>query len=467
MKEAMRRNILPLGFGLVIVVLAATGLYLTACDSSGGTPAANVLLIVVDTLRADRLGCMGNTLGMTPNMDAVAAEGVLFENAFSHAPWTLPSIASLFTSTYPAQHGAGGRIPRQLSRLREEARTVGQCFQNSGARTVCVANVDFLTETYGMTKGFDSIDFVKSTGNRLTRRAEETTDAALKWLKDLKSGPFFLMVHYFDPHLAYEPPAEFRRAFALEQDRESEKVPFSNVLEIVAYRQGKFELSDERINRLEALYNGEVAYTDQEIGRLLAGLEQEGLSRSTVVVVTSDHGEEFNDHGSFEHGHTHYDELLHVPLIIRKPGLLPAGKEVGPVVRHIDLAPTLCRLANIEPGDWFEGRDLSPFWNSGAKAEDLPVFCQGHFWGPPRYSRRANGYKIIVHEQDKSLEVYDLTSDPAEKNDLALRKPDLANRLKSDLLLILKGMLAEAGAVEMVDLSPEDVNRLRALGYGY
>jgi len=460
----MTNKILPLSLGLALLIVALLGLYTTAC--SGSKPAeANLLLVVVDTLRADRLGCYGNSSGMTPCMDALAAEGVLFRKAYAHAPWTLASFASLLTSTYPAQHKAGGWVGEFL-KLRSDAVTVGDCFRAAGSRTGSIVSVDFLTENFGMHKGFDTVDHDVSRNNHLTRIATRTTDTALRWLNKNGEEPFFLMVHYFDPHLVYDPPAEFRAQFALEGDKNTKDVIFGEVRDIVAFRQGRLELSGKKIERLEGLHNGEVAYTDRELGRLLDGLAKRGLDKNTIVVLTSDHGEEFHDHGGFEHGHTLYDELLHIPLIVRWPERIPAGVEVDATVRHIDVAPTVCGLAGVEPGNKFQGLDLSPMWQTGATPEDLPVFAEGYFWSPEkRFARIADGKKTIAYTASKRVEIFDLESDPAESVDIAGRDQAQTERLKKDLFLARTGMEIEAGAPEPAHIIDEMRERMRKLGY--
>ncbi len=472
----MRNTLLTAGMAVTLILLAGIGLYLTACWSGDDTgEGTNVLLIVVDTLRADKLGCYGNGLGLTPHMDAFASEGVLFKNAFSHAPWTLPSFASMLTSTYPAQHGAGGSLPARttsglkggFTSLRPGIRTLGETFQDAGYRTGAVVNVLFVTKDFGMERGFDDLDYVSSENNQqhLLRTAEKTTDTALNWIRKKDNKPFFLLVHYFDPHLAYEPPEEFRRKYALEGDREGRGLLFGNRKDIVEYRRGNYILGKNKIERLEALYHGEVAFTDREVGRLLAELGKDRLAPNTLVVITSDHGEEFYDHGGFEHGHTLYDELLHIPLMIRLDGRIPAGTVVEPAVRHLDLAPTICRLTGLESEKQHEGLDLMPLMKNGAPGDDRPVFCEGNFWGPTRFSRRAGRYKTIVHTPGGRTEIYDLVSDPGEKTNLAGRDPDLTNRLKADLSIVRQGMMIKAGTASNVSLTPEMEEHLRALGY--
>ena len=201
--------------------------------SHGATPC----LIAIDTLRADKLGCYGSTLGATPCIDELAASGVLFEHAYSHAPWTLPSFASMFTSLYPQQHGAGGQLP-DFRGLSSEVHTVAERFRDAGFATAAVVNVDFLDQAFGMTRGFEHVDFKAYPNNVQVRPAKRTTTAALQWLRNRPDEPFFLLVHYFDPHLVYAPPKKYRLRFASPADRESTAWVFGRRQQIVAYRQG-------------------------------------------------------------------------------------------------------------------------------------------------------------------------------------------------------------------------------------
>jgi arylsulfatase A-like enzyme len=420
-----------------------------------------VLLIVVDTLRADRLGIHGSELGLTPRVDALAAESRRFERAYAHAPWTLPSFASLFTSLYPPQHGAGGRVP-DFRGLREPIRTVAECFRDAGYATAAVVNVDFLTEKFGTMQGFAHVDFEVHPNNVETRVAEKTTDAALAWLRQPRAGPFFLLVHYFDPHLVYAPPASYRAKFAAPQDREDASWVFGTRQQIVQYRQGMIRFDEPTIRRAEQLYNGEVAYTDHEVGRLLDAVGTMQLSDSTIVVFTSDHGEEFFDHGGFEHGHTLYEELVHVPLMIRYPGKVAAGSE-SDLVGLVDVAPTLCALAGVEGDPAFVGRDLLGSTES-EQADERPIILQGNFWGPPHRGWIQGGHKLIVEPERRKL--FDLRADPGEQRELSASEPELLRKTLEDMQLAFKAMAAHLPRESApVELSEEERERLRVLGY--
>jgi arylsulfatase A-like enzyme len=443
-------------------VLAA--LLLSAAGCGGGEPPLdtrpNVLLIAVDTLRADKLGCYGSELGATPRLDALAADSVVFEQAYAHSPWTLPSFASLFTSLYPPQHGAGGYL-QHFTKLGEEQLTLAELYRDAGYETAAVVNVDFLTRSFGTTQGFEHVDFEVYPDNVRVRPADRTTDAALAWLRGPRTRPFLLLVHYFDPHTIYAPPAGYRERFAAPADREPGGWTFGTRAQIVAERNGRVTFDEATIRRAERLYNGEVAHTDHEVGRLLDGLREAGLAEDTIVLFTADHGEEFWDHGGFEHGHTMYEELLHVPLLISWPGSLAPGA-VPATVGHVDVAPTLCDLSGVVPDPGFAGRSLAPYFANPAEP-GRPMLHVGNFWGPPMVAWRQGTHKLIVYP-DQRVELYDVTSDPEERSDLAGSDPRRVDSMREDLDLAWRSM-EEPVLDDTLRLTPEQEERLRSLGY--
>ena len=421
----------------------------------------DVLLIITDTTRADRFGCYANELGITPNLDKLAESGIRFTNANSHAPWTLPAVASLFTSNPPVIHCAGGAIGKFTS-LSDRVTTLAEVFKNTGYKTGAVMNVFFLSDKFGLTRGFEYVDYFKGTTNTKMRSAASTTDAALKWLKSVGDKPYFMVVHYFDPHLIYLPPDEFRAKFADPLDRGSDCLKFGNQDDMTSVRRNETRLDEATIKRLEKLYNGEVAYVDREVGRLLDFVRKPGSKRQTIIVVTADHGEEFFDHGSFEHGHTVYQELLHVPLIMA--GLdIPKGMVVDQLVGLVDVAPTLCDLAGVEiPAD-FSGQTLLPAME-GSPLLERAVLSEGNMWGPSLFSLNEGKHKLIRLPSGYCL--YDLENDPGERNNLLLSKPEIASAMTKNLTLLLEKLaLRNSASGNAVTLTPEERERLCALGY--
>jgi arylsulfatase A-like enzyme len=452
------------------LLLGAASL-LVGCDGKPHPEASaarpNLLFIAVDTLRADRLGCYGNPRGLTPSIDRLAREGVRFESCFAHAPWTLPSFASLFTSLVPEQHGAGGRAG-EFHGLRPGVPTFPERFQSAGYATKAIVNVDFLSPAFGLMRGFDDTDSVFFENNHEMRDARSTTDAAVRWLDQHRHEAFLLFVHYFDPHAEYDPPQPFREQFAAAVDRTSKGFAFGSREQVVLLRNGLAPLDPADVRRAEQLYDGEVAYADHEIGRLLDSLSALGLDENTLVVFTADHGEEFLDHGGWEHGHTLYDEILHVPLILRQKGRI-APRVVPTPVGHIDLAPTLCAWCQVSPAQTFTGRDLNTSLQGGFAAAGHWI-AHGNFWGPPLSSVRDAEFQLIVRPPAKGAgerrELYRWTEDPGEHRDLAGTEPEVSARLAAELLR-LERECARSGCVPgpRVDLSGSEFERLKGLGY--
>ncbi len=433
-------------------------LLLGACGG-GSASQPNILFIVTDTLRADRLGYMGSEIGVTPYLDQLAAEGLCFTDASSHAPWTLPSMASMLTSLHPAEHGAGGSLGK-FQLMDSGVTTLPGVFKRRGWRTHAIGNVAFLGKTFGVMRDFETTDVVEPKSNTEMRTASVTTQAALDWMDQRGERPFFLFVHYFDAHAVYAPPAPFRERFAPGID---ESFVFGTREQMVALREGRLNVPPGVIRRAEHLYNGEVAYMDAQIGRLLDGLKLRGLEDNTVVLMTADHGEEFLDHGGFEHGHTLYRELTHVPLILRFPGAVAPRVSRAPVA-HVDVAPTLCELADIAPPEQFLGRSLLESAASEGKAGQRSILAHGNMWGEPLTSWRQGDFELIVGA-DGSEELYDLSSDPSQVRDLAQDKPDKVSELRGTLEGVKRALDALRRGAD-VELTPEQQADLAALGYG-
>lgn len=427
-------------------ILRTASLLLLGLAACGGESRPNVLFVVVDTLRADRVAEFGQRAGLVPEITRFGEGAVRFTSCHSHAPWTLPSCAALLSGRHPAEHGAGGNLQAGMRALAEGVRTLPGVFGSAGYATHAIVNVAFLGADFQVTRDFDGLDAIHFASNVEVRRAEPTTDAALEWLDTRGEEPFFLFVHYFDPHAVYDPPQPFRRRFAKPQDQRDDSWVFGTREHMMALRAGQLVLGEDTLDRAEALYDGEVAYTDAAIGRLLDGLEARGLAEDTIVVITGDHGEEFGDHGGFEHGHTVYDELTHVPLLVRAPGVGP--RDVDQDVRHIDLAPTLCELANLSPDEGFIGQSLVPGLN-GHPMSDRPVLAQGNMWGPALTSWRSGGWKLI--RGGESPELYDLSEDPLEQHDLHGTGRPEEDQLGASLERALQGFqaLQQGGTVEV------------------
>jgi arylsulfatase A-like enzyme len=378
----------------------------------GRAPRPNVVLYVVDCLRADHVGAYGYARGATPSIDRLAAEGVVFERAYSCAAWTKPSIGCLFTSTYPWRHGA-----RTLDdSLAHDVTTLAEVFQAAGYAThAWVANPVVDREHFGFGRGFDRfLALARRFAGRNVNAAGAEADAAtlnesLVWLEQNRRRAFFLYLHSLDLHAPYLPRPPFDAAFAraaatgAERDRD--------------------------------LYDGELAYNDQQIGRLREGLERLGLYEDTVIVVTADHGEEFMEHGTAQHGRSVYDTLLHVPLVVKLPARRPATRRVAAAVGTLDVGPTLLDYAGLPRPPQFEGLSLRGLVEGASPAPARPLFAEQ--LGPRQslYAVRDGRLKYVRQLVPEPRELlFDLERDPAERVSLlpgATVPPALAEALAS------------------------------------
>ena len=451
----------------VLLLLLALGAAALAASCPGQRARGpNLLFVAIDTLRADRLGCQGNPRGLTPHLDALAASGVRFSEARAHAPWTLPSFATIFSGQLPPQHGAGGYADHYFG-LRSELRTWPECFRDAGYDTSAIVNVDFLSAEFGLAQGFDALDARFSEDNARGRDARATTDAALARLSAPHERPFALFVHYFDAHAEYRPPAEFRARFADARDAASDAFRFGSREQIVAWRTGAQALDPDGVARAEKLYDAEVAYVDAEVGRLLAGLRAAGLERDTLVVLTADHGEEFLDHGGIEHGHTLHEELLHVPLVLAWPGKLAPAVETR-AVGLVGLARTLCRLCSVEPDPTFAASDLLLAPRPELATEE--GFAYGNFWGAPWTALRLGGWCWIANPVKNAPErerLYELASDPLEQHDVLAQNAERARELRARVEELRRRATREGWRNgPAARLSDSTLQRIRDTGYG-
>ncbi len=445
-------------------------LALSACADRQDPPAGprDVVLIVIDTLRADVLSCYRNADPTSPNLEALAARGVLFEHAQASSPWTGPSVASLVTGRYPDELG----IHELIDPLPERALTLAERFEAAGFHTGAVVSNNIVGPGFGQDQGYASFHLERyksrrrdgSGDRRPVYTAERVTATALSWLEEAQQEgrtPFFLYVHYTDPHEPYVPPEPFRRAFLHGAEAPGEEYMLTH-----AYLRPA--LPPEELAAVKAQYAGDVAFADHEIGRLLAALPERAL-----IVVTADHGEEFRDHGGFRHGHSLYQELVHVPLLLAGPGL-PCGVRIATPVSHVDVLPTVLELAGLARGDergevedGLAGRSLVGL--IGGRAPDhAPVHAVLEHEGSRLLAVRAGRYKLIENSSSGKLLLFDLAADPGELQDLSAARPEVLARLREALRTRQEAILP-AGVPAEGPASAEEtearMEELRALGY--
>jgi choline-sulfatase len=396
--------------------------------------APNVLLITIDTVRADHLGCYGGKNIQTPTLDALAHDGIVFERAISQVPLTWPSHAAILTGLYPFQNGVQDFTGQPLE---PRFRSVAQSFQRNGYATGAVVSSFVLDRSWGLARGFDFYDdafpaaeFANKDLGLVERPAGESVSHALAWLQKNPRRPFFFWLHLYDPHSPYDPPEPY----------------------LTQYRSHS--------------YDGEIAYADHELGRLIAWLKHNQLYDRTLIVFLSDHGESLGEHGEQEHGFFAYNSTVHIPLIIKPP----AGSAVRPgrisqPVETVAVAPTLLRLAGIHDEIEKQLRSHS-LLGTGGETEDEAYsetfYPFSSFGWSPLHALETSRYQYIDAPKP---ELYDLVADPDERNDLAAQQPAIVAVLKEKLATRLLDHRFIPTADSSSELSPDAVEKLRALGY--
>lgn len=436
--------------------------------SAEGLP--NVLFITIDTLRADHLSSYGYPRQTSPTLDRLAQEGVRFDRAYSHSDHTNPSHLTMLTGLYPRSHG----IADNLTNVPQEILTIPERLQELGFLTVGVVSVYHLGPVLGMDQGFT--DFFPCEEGR--RRGDVTTEIALGWLEERGQEPFFMWVHYFDPHAEYRPTYPYDILY----DPASGPAPYSRPMEEVqlpanwAERYGDWPPPATDIAEVIAQYDGAVAFADAQVARLLAYLDEHGLSDRTIVIVTGDHGEGFGEHGvTFDHYGLH-EEIVHVPLIVRFPGRLPRGRVVEELVGHVDLGPTLFQLFGFAVPEQMQGVSLVPLMEGRRWVGREGIVSQQH--DDLSLAVRSEKWRLILQLQDDDVwplyvlragdeELYDLESDPGAQVNLFPEPSTSARKAFRSLSDLLRAWQEDVPLTETAgaSLDAEVEEMLRRLGY--
>lgn len=451
-----------------------------------GETVPNILVIVLDTLRADHLGSYGYPRATSPHIDGLARQGVLFESAISQAPWTAPSMASLFTSLYPSVHGlnggirwgakqgnGGNHLPFATQKtLAPGQLTLAEMLRRNGYRTAGFVSSVYVNSIFGFSQGFETYgddhgDYSKDIG-QVKRRASDTNRHVFEWLENEIEEPFFLFVHYNDCHWPYDPPAPFQEwVKAYQGDLTPERTT------AIVERRGKpiTGLDDEDLRYLVGLYDGEIAYVDAAVGDLMEKVRSATLDRELLTVVTADHGEEFLDHGSASHGYTLFDEQIRVPLIFHLPGRLEP-RRVASQVRLIDVMPSILDLGGVaeRPGS-LQGESLVPLLTGETDRGPNAAYSEATYVGEQKSIRADGKLKLIYRTENEGTSLFDLASDPDERADLAGDRPAVVTSLRDQLQgwnqtnQELRTSLFAKETEQEVILDDETQERLRALGY--
>ncbi len=463
-------------------VVAFAAVLLCSCspgsrdDDAAPGPDTPVVLIVVDTLRADHLSLHGATRATSPSLEQLGARSAVFERAYASSPWTLPSFASIHTGLLPSRHSAGYLVPaggsdrhptaRRMmihgestffARLDDDVPTLAEMLRDAGYATGAIVNNPFLNRRFGVARGFDHYDH-EDGGDVRSRRAREMVDRALAWIDAQSTKRFFVLVHLFDPHMNYDAPPPMRGRYT--QGLESRfSLPIQNTPWL---RRFAARLTDANRAFVTAAYDEEVAYVDAEIGRFVDALEARGLAHDALVVVTADHGEELFDHDSFGHGHTMFEEQLRVPLVVSGKGVV-AARHATPV-SIVDIAPTILDALDIEPVVAAYGVSLWDVVRGEAEPPARTLFAEWRGVPPEQKAVIRWPYKLSAEAEGGAMRLVDLASDPTETEDLSQTRPKLA----ASLAALLRQRYALEGADtprDPAELDEATVDALKALGY--
>ncbi len=448
--------------------------YITTESAVEQTDKPNVILIIVDTMRADRLGLHGYGKNISPGLDKFAEEAVVFDQAIVQASWTRPSIATILSGLYPSSHRAISKV----SIMPEQIHTLAESFREEGYYTAGFANNINIAPMFGFGQGFVEYHHLApayffgatESAAKLTlydimrmvrerhiskakhvdhyyRDAEYVTDRATEWLGKHRSGPFFLFVHYMDPHDPFFVHPYNGEGYAR-----------------VSMPRPPLEMARE----LSETYDGEIAFWDEHFERFVDYLKTEGSLDSSIVIVTSDHGEEFAEHGGWWHGTTLYEEQIHVPLLIRFPGAEGAGTRVEHQVRLLDLAPTLLQRCGLPISPSMQGKSLE--WEEPDFQGIEYIFSEEDLEGNLLEAVRTASWKLVKANQGNRrgldpLELYNFTADPKERTNLLQQKPDEVKKLQTAMDDLSRQATEAAVEEETRELDAATRDQLRALGY--
>ena len=443
-----------------------------ACSADPGSGGANalpdvenVVLVSIDTLRADHLGCYGNEVVRTPHLDALAAEGVLFTAHMNAAPSTLCSHTSLMTGTYPHTHGT----PRNGFLVPEENEMLAEVLRDAGFVTAGFIGAYPLRSKFRFDQGFDTYD-----DKQAIRTGVKVNESVARWLENRPAGRLFLFVHYWDVHLPYDPPQPYRDMYR------TDDVPMERTKDEIEYVRGSMQAGNDECARsgaLKELYAGAVSFVDEIVGDLMVLLAQHELVDSSLIVVTSDHGEAMDEHWEFwDHGESTYDTTVRTPLILRLPSAYAAGMRRDEVVSNVDVMPSILELLDLPRSPALEGTSFVALLRSEVEAPRPPAFSEGTkphdakteslAWTNARKCRavRDGKWKLIERPLHGTLELYDLEADPGETTNLFEREKD------APWLAELRQRLGDWGSAVPSrtgahDTSAETLRELEALGY--
>lgn len=458
-----RRELLRYGVYGGLTVGLSSSLWLTGCSKKKQriSKQPNIVLISIDTLRADHLGCYGYPRPTSPIIDKFASGGVLFEDLMATSPWTLPSHGSMLMGLYPNRHG----LKSYESALAKDIRTLADILKENGYSTTAVINSHCLSHRYGLNRGFDDFTYLREV---LDQRAPSGVGIeGIKRLETYGSKPFFLFLHFFDVHSDYCSLPFYEKQFINPYKGNAN----GTTSQLIRFCLGEIKFDEAGINHLIDLYDASIRQMDDVIGNLLRFLKVKKLLDRSLVIITSDHGEEFMEHGGVLHSQTQYQEVLRIPLIMCGPDI-PKSKRIEEAVSLVDIMPTILSYAGINASDSLDGFDVTCLLQ--ANSSKLPsryIFAEANKpTGPDQREElidnklavRNPRYKLQYNKLTKDMQLYDLQNDPMEKTNVLSEHTQLANLMLEKLKSFME--VGTAGT-PLPPLSSEEVKRLQSLGY--
>jgi arylsulfatase A-like enzyme len=432
----------------------------TIVQEEGKAQGLNIILISLDTLRADHLGCYGYHRDTSPSLDRLAGEGVLFQKAVSQAPYTLSSHMSLLTSLYPSFHKVNK--PKE-SYLNPEITTLAEILYNQGYRTWAAAGGGQISPTYGFADGFETYIAYSSLQRDVNMKVRET----IRFLDEEKENHFFIFLHSYQTHTPYTPPPPYDEMFGSEYHG-----PIDGEIETIeAINKGSIEVGRPDLDRIVSLYDGEIREADDSLAELFDYLEREGLAPRTLVVFTSDHGEEFGEHGKVgTHSRTLHDEVIRIPLIFKLPGTVIEGRIIEEQVQSVDIVPTILELAGVNHRYGLQGTSLAK-WLTGESETMTPTEAFAERLtadGNILRSVRDNRFKYIFRDNRNTGEsehfYFDLEKDPREQESLPL-SPDQTKELYGKLRFLIEEEETNRSMERSRRVDEKTLDALRKLGY--
>jgi len=439
----------------IILILICNG-FIYSYRLPNRSKGPNIILISIDALRADHLNCYGYHRNTSPNIDRLAGQGVLFKNAFSQATWTIPSHTSIFLSQYVWKH----KVNTPQKQLGNSSTTLAEILKNENYATAGFTGGGYTSSKYGFDRGFEIYEDRIPRG-RGRHEIASYIDKLLSWLESVRNRKFFLFIHTYDVHGPYNPPPPY---FDLYTKGRCEGKHLRTSRGIIPWKLDASKLTIEEIDYIMAVYDGGINYVDDQLGKIFEKLKQLGIDENTIIIVTADHGEAFKEHGRLDHAYKPYIELVHIPLIMKGPGI-PGNRIYENYVQHIGIVPTILEILNIPKRKEMQGRNLLPLMHNCEIEEHFTTYSWGGSGVQGPISLRTKEWTYIMNQTGPD-ELYDRINDPKEQNNIIEKRPLIAQKLKEGLEdFIALTSEARPQVAEKVDIDEELKEKLKSLGY--